>query len=141
MNLAKFLHDLCQYVLKRCDLVVELEDVGVYFDGGFVYGCVQWRGGWLRSILEWRDRVSELWLTDSYGPVYFETNAHIVNHDMLKAWHTLVLAPRSFAFPLLHYHRLMGSFTATCSSLLDGDTAFAPVRFLPLHTRTPRTIC
>ena len=127
MNLAEFLHDLCRAVRKRCHLYVELDDIGVSFDGGFVCGYLQWRGE-LRSTLEWRDRVSQLWLTDPYGPVYYETNALIVSHDMLKAWHTLVLAAHSFVVPsLLHYNRLMRLFTATCPSLLDADTVFVPV--------------
>ena len=114
MNLAKFLHDLCQSVRKRCDLEVELDDIGVSFDGNFVCGYVQWRGGWLRSTLEWRDRVSSLWVTDPYGPIYYETNALIVSHDMLKAWYTLVLTAYSFVLPsLLHYDRLMRPFTVT----------------------------
>jgi len=129
MNLAMFLHHLCQSVRKRCnDQSVELDDVGVSFSGGFVCGYFQWRGGWLRSTLEWRDRVSQLWLTDPHGPVYYETNALIVSHDMLKAWQTLVLTAYSFVVPsLLHYDLLMRPFAATCPSLLDADTAFAPV--------------
>ena len=103
LNLTRFIHDLCRAVRRRCDLDVELDDVGVSFGGGFVCGYLQWRGGCLRPTLKWRSRVSQLWLTDPYGPVYYESNALIVSHDMLKAWHTLVLVAHSFVIHSLSY--------------------------------------
>jgi hypothetical protein len=48
-----------------------------------------------RSVLEWSRYVSDLWLNYLYGPVYYETNAVIMNGDMLKAWHRLIVAAHS----------------------------------------------
>ena len=48
---------------------------------GSVHRYLQFRTGWLRSVLEWSRSVSELWLTDLYGPIHYETNVLIVNGD------------------------------------------------------------
>ncbi|KAF9648048.1 hypothetical protein BDM02DRAFT_3187419 [Thelephora ganbajun] len=79
-------------VRKRSDFAVELDDIGFVIEGPFICGYLQFRTSWLRSVLEWSRSVSDLWLTDLYGPVYYETNALIVNGDTLKAWHRLVVA-------------------------------------------------
>lgn len=50
------------------------------------------RIGLLCSVLEWSRSVSNLWLTDLYGPVYYETNMLIMNGDTLKAWHQPVVS-------------------------------------------------
>ena len=90
--LALFVHNLCHMVRKRSEHAVELDDIGFVIDGSFVCGYLQFRTGWLRSVFEWSRSVSELWLNDLYGPVYYETNALILNGDMLKAWHKLIVA-------------------------------------------------
>jgi len=91
-HLALFVHTLCHTVRRRSEYAVELDDIGFVIDGSFICGYVQFKTGWLRSILEWSRSVSDLWLTDLYGPIYYETNALILNGDMLKAWHKLVVA-------------------------------------------------
>jgi hypothetical protein len=101
LNLATFVHDLCQMVRKRSDIPVELDDIGFTIEAGTICGYVQWRTGWLRSILDWTRSIGDLWLTDLYGPVYYETNALIVSYDALKAWHRLVVAAHSWVLFLL----------------------------------------
>ena len=91
-NLTLFVHNLCGMVRKRSDLSVELDDIGFAIDGLFICGYVQFRTDWLRSVLDWSRSVSDLWLTDLYRPIYYETNALILSGDMLKAWHGLVVA-------------------------------------------------
>ena len=99
--LATFVHDLCRTVRRRTDLSVELDDIWFTIEAGLICGYIQWRTGWLRSILDWTRSTSDLWLTDLYGPIYYETNAFIVNHDALKAWHRLVVTAHScVVFPL-----------------------------------------
>ena len=46
-------------------------------------------------MFKWSRTVSDLWLTDLYGPVFYETNALILNGDMLKAWHKLVVTAQA----------------------------------------------
>lgn len=89
--LALFVHTLCRKVRKRTEYAVEVDDIGFVIDGSFVCGYLQFRTGWLRSVLEWSRSVSDLWLTDLYGPVLYETNALILNSDMLKAWHKIIV--------------------------------------------------
>ena len=111
LNLATFVHHLCRTVRKRSDFAVELDDIGFTIEAGIICGYVQWRTGWLRSILDWTRSISELWLTDLYGPVYYETNALIINHDTLKAWHRLVVAAHLCAIsPLTSIHSTHSSF-------------------------------
>ena len=82
-HLAPFVHSPCRMVRKRSDRAIELDDIGFVIDGSFVCGYPQFRMTWLRSVFKWLGSVSELWLTDLYGPIY-ETNALILNGDMLK---------------------------------------------------------
>ena len=91
-NIALFVHTLCCKVRKRSDYAVELDDIGFIINDSFVCGYIQFKTGWLRSVFEWSRSVSDLWLTDLYGPVFYETNALILNGDMLKAWHKLIVA-------------------------------------------------
>jgi hypothetical protein len=91
-HLALFVHTLCRKVCKWSEFAVELNDIGFTIEDSYVCGYIRFRTGWLRSALEWSRSVSDLWLTDLYGPVYYETNALIVSGDMLRAWHRLVTA-------------------------------------------------
>ena len=88
--LAHFVHKLACKVRKRSEVDVELDDIAFTVSGPFICGYIQFKATWLRSILEWTALVSDLWLTDQYGPVYYQTNALIINNDTLKAWHHLV---------------------------------------------------
>ena len=83
-HLAPFVHSPCRMVRKRSDRTVELDDISFVIDGSFVCGYLQFRMAWLCSVFEWSGSISELWLTDLYGPIYYETNALISNSDMLK---------------------------------------------------------
>ena len=90
-HIALFVHTLCRTVRRRSEFAVELDDIGFTIDGPHVCGYVQFRTNWLRSVMEWSRSVADLWLTDVYGPVYYETNALICNGDTLAAWHQLVV--------------------------------------------------
>ena len=90
-HIALFIHTLCSKVRKRTDHAVELDDIGFVIDGSFVCGYLQFKTSWLPSVFDWSRSISDLWLTDLYGPVFYETNALILNSDMLKAWHKLIV--------------------------------------------------
>ena len=80
-HLAPFVHSPCRMVRKRSDRAIELDDIGFVIDGSFVRGYLQFRMAWLHSVFEWSGTVSEPCLTDLYGPIYYETNALILNGD------------------------------------------------------------
>jgi len=90
-----FAHNVCRTVRKRSEFAVELDDIGFVIEDPFICGYLQFRTGLLRSVLEWSRSASDLWLADLYGPIYYETNALIVNADVLHAWHKLLVAVRS----------------------------------------------
>ena len=86
LRLAYFIHRLCKKVRKRCDAPVELDDIGFTTEAGLVCGYVQWRTGSLRSVVERRQRKADLFPTEKYDAVYYETDAIVLNWDMLGTW-------------------------------------------------------
>ena len=88
LKLAYFVHRLCKKVRKRCDAPVELDDIGFATDAGLICGYVQWRTPCsLRSVVEWTQRKGDLFPTEKYGGVYYETDALVLNWEMLGTWH------------------------------------------------------
>ena len=88
----------CSFTLcAACSASVQLNDiVGFVIEGLFICGYLQFRTGCLHSVLEWSRSVSNLWLTDLYGPIHYETNALIVNGDTWRDTRLSLLLTREF---------------------------------------------
>ena len=67
---------------------------------------------WLHSVFEWSRPISSVWLTDSYGSVYYETNAVAPAHC-----HILLVIMSSFLrFPLPLHDSLIYSLQRLATS-------------------------
>jgi hypothetical protein len=90
---AMFLRDICSMVRERTQLDVELDDIAfrIGYDG-LICGYIQFRTGCLRDIYDWVKEDASLWLIDSYGPVFYETNSSVIGHHTIKAWQEIVHA-------------------------------------------------
>ena len=89
---AMFVRDLCSKVRERTHLAVDFDDIAFRIDSGVICGYVQFRTACLRAVLDWVKEHATLWLIDSYGPVYFETNSTVIGHHTIKAWQAIIHA-------------------------------------------------
>jgi len=87
-----FVRDLCSKVRERTHLAVDFDDIAFRIDSGVICGYVQFRTACLRAVLDWVKEHATLWLIDSYGPVYFETNSTVIGHHTIKAWQAIIHA-------------------------------------------------
>lgn len=89
---AIFVRDICSKVRERTNLTVELDDIAFRVDSGIISGYIQFRAGCLREVFDWVKEHASIWLIDSYGPVYFETNSTVIGHHTIKAWQAIIHA-------------------------------------------------
>ena len=90
IHVAVFIREICSKVQDRTRLTIELDDIAFRISAGMVSGYIQWRTGHLHDIHEWVLQHGTLWLTDTHGPIYFETTSSVIGHYTIKAWHTII---------------------------------------------------
>ena len=95
---AMFVRDICSIVRNRTHLTVDLDDIAFRIDSGIICGYVQFRTGCLRAVLDWVKEHATVWLNDSYGPVYFESNSNVIGHHIIKAWQVIIYAAVEYVF-------------------------------------------
>ena len=96
---AMFVRNICSIVRERTNLTVDFDDVAFRIDSGLICGYIQFRTGCLRAVLDWVKEHTTVWLIDSYGPVYFETNSTVISHHTIKAWQAIIHAAVEYVLP------------------------------------------
>lgn len=94
-----FVREISSKVREQTQLAVEFDDIAFRIDSGLICGYIQFRTGCLCDVLDWVKEHASVWLIDSYGPVYFETNSSVIGHHTIKAWQMIIHATVEYVFP------------------------------------------
>jgi hypothetical protein len=89
---AMFVRSICSKVRERTTLTAEFDDIAFRVDSGIISGYIQFRTGYLRDTFDWVKEHASVWLIDTYGPVYYETNSSVIGHHTIKAWQAIIHA-------------------------------------------------